>query len=64
MDPILIAAAASGIQEGVSLLQQYAAGTPGAGMLLQQWIDSVANYKAAEKAFDAAGNKQATEKET
>ncbi len=59
MDPIVVSAAAAAIQEGVSLLQQYAAGTPGADVLLQQWIDSVANYKAAEKAFDAAGGQPA-----
>lgn len=55
MDPLLISAAALAIQEGISLVQQYSAGTPGADVALQQWVASVSAYKAAKAAFDAAG---------
>lgn len=55
MDPLTIAAAATAIQEVLSLIQQYAAGDQTAGAQLQRWLDSVASYKAAEAAFDAAG---------
>ena len=54
MNALLVEAAALTIQEVVSLIRQYASGTPGADVLLQQWVDSVNNYKAAKAGFDAA----------
>jgi hypothetical protein len=56
MDPILISLAAAGIQEGISLIQQYANGTPGADLALQQWADAAANYRAGRAAFEAAAS--------
>lgn len=56
MDALLIAAAAAAIQEVISLIQQYAAGTPGADVALQQWIDAVNQYKSGEKAFEDAAS--------
>jgi hypothetical protein len=54
VDPILVSLAAAGIQEGISLIQQYASGTPGADVALQQWVDAQKNYRAGRDAFEAA----------